>query len=110
MRLGYKVRKNIYNVGRVRDVLVLNKVIAMYTWVIISRGRRKVMNVKIGLDRRSGCFWRDGRENLLVAYPLVQQAGAPATRRVESRGNMKRVFVCCRVGRVLHLCGRELRL
>ncbi len=107
MRLGYKVRKNIYHVGGVRDVLVLNKVVAMYTWVIVSQGRRKVIDVKIGLDRRGGGFWRDGGENLLVAYPLVQQAGAPATRRLESRGDMKRVFVRGRVGRVVHCVGEN---
>ena len=71
IRLGQKVRKIVYDVGGVWNVLVLDKVVAVYTGLIIFRGRSQVLVVEIGFDCRSSCFWRNGRKDLLVAYPLV---------------------------------------
>jgi hypothetical protein len=107
IRLGQKVRKIVYDVGGVWNVLVLDKVVAVYTGIVVSRGRSQVLVVEIGFDCRGSCFWGHGRNDLLVAYPLVQQAGASTTGRMEERGDMERVFVGGRVGRVEH--GGETR-
>lgn len=107
IRLGQKVRKIVYDVGGVWNVLVLDKVVAVHTGIFVSRGRSEVLVVEIGFDCRSSSFCGHGRKDLLVAYPLVQQAGASTTWRMEERGDMERVFVGGRVGRVEH--GGETR-
>ena len=71
----------------------------MYTGNVVSRGRSQV---ETGFDCRSSCFWGDGRKDELVAYPLVQQAGASTTGRLEERGDMEGIFIGGRIGRVEH--------